>query len=258
MRLALEAEGDLVGGDGALAEDGPGGAGEVDDGGGDGAGGGPAVDDEGDFVAELLSDATGVGALGAAVEVGGGGGDGEAELGDDGAGDGRLRDAEGDVAGVGGDAQGEAGAGFDNDGEGAGPEALGEEVEGVVALAGETVGLGDVGDEEREGLVAGAIFELVDAVDGVEVDGVDGEAVEGVGRATSWPLASVEATKSIRAGSGSSGWMRRISAVKMGAPWIRKPGSGKRGKGLKTTLVPNPQPSIMGSGRGGIGRTGEA
>ena len=123
----------------------------------------------------------GVGALGVAGEVGRGGGDGQAETGDDGAGDGGFGDAEGEVAGVGGDAEGEFAAGFDDDGEGAGPELFGEAVEGGVELAGEFVGLGDLGDEEREGLVAGAGFDLVDAVDGAEIDGVDGEAVEGVG-----------------------------------------------------------------------------
>ena len=123
----------------------------------------------------------GVGALGHAAEVGGGGGDGQAEAGDDGAGDGGLGDAQGDVAGVGGDAEGQAGAGFDDDGERAGPEAFGEAVEGGVDLAGESVGLGGLGDEQRERLVAGAGFDLVDAVDGAEIDGVDGEAVEGVG-----------------------------------------------------------------------------
>src|SRR6202041_2320356 len=57
--LMLEGEGDLVGGDGAFAKDHPGVAasGEIDDGGGGGAGCGPAVDDEGEFVAELLADA---------------------------------------------------------------------------------------------------------------------------------------------------------------------------------------------------------
>jgi hypothetical protein len=114
-------------------------------------------------------------------EVGGGGGDGQAEAGDYGAGDGGLGDAEGEVAGVGGDAEGEFGAGFDDDGERAGPELFGEAIEGRVELAGELVGLGDLGDEEREGFVAGAGFEVVDAIDGLEVDGVDGETVEGVG-----------------------------------------------------------------------------
>jgi len=48
----LEGEGDLMGGDGAFAEDHPGVAatGEVDDGGGEGAGGGASIDDEGEFV----------------------------------------------------------------------------------------------------------------------------------------------------------------------------------------------------------------
>jgi hypothetical protein len=48
-------------------------------------------------------------------------------------------------------------------------------------LTGEFVGLGDLGDEEREGLVASAGLEFVDAVDGLEIDGIDGETVEGVG-----------------------------------------------------------------------------
>ena len=55
---ALEGEGDLVGGDGAFAEDHPGvaAAGEVDDGGGDGTCGGAAVYDERDLVGELGAD----------------------------------------------------------------------------------------------------------------------------------------------------------------------------------------------------------
>jgi hypothetical protein len=179
----LERQGDLVGGDCAFAEDHPGvaSAGEIDDRGGGGTDGGAAVDNERELVAELLADAGGGGALGQAEEVGRGRGDGQAEAGDDGAGDGGFGDAEGEVAGVGGYAQGEARAGFDDDGEGAGPELLGEAVEGGVELAAELVGLGNLGDEEREGLVAGAGFELVDAFDGAEIDGVDGQAVEGVG-----------------------------------------------------------------------------
>src|SRR6202000_2981083 len=143
----VEGEGDFVGGDGTFAQDHPGvgAAGEVDDGGGYGARGGAAVDDEWDLVAELLAHAGGACALGQAAEVGGGGGDGEAELADDGAADGGFGHAEGDVAGVGGDAQGELAAGFDDDGERAGPEALGEAVEGAVEGAGELVGLGEVG-----------------------------------------------------------------------------------------------------------------
>jgi hypothetical protein len=179
----LEGEGDLVGRDGSFAEDHPGvaAAGEIDDGGGHGAGGGTAVDDEGNLVAELLADTGGVGALGVAGEVGGGGGDGQAEAGDDGARNGGFGDAESEVAGVGSDAQGKLGAGFDDDGEGARPEFFGEAIEGGVELAGEFVGLGDLGDEEREGFVAGAGLEVVDAIDGLEIDGVDGETVEGVG-----------------------------------------------------------------------------
>jgi hypothetical protein len=115
------------------------------------------------------------------VQIGGGGGDGQTEAADDSARDGGLGDAEGEVAGVGGDAEGELGAGFDDDGQWAGPELFGEAVEGGVELAGDLVGLGDLCDEKREGLVAGASFELVDAVDGLEIDGVNGEAVEGVG-----------------------------------------------------------------------------
>jgi len=177
----LEGEGDLVGRDGSFADDHPGvaAAGEIDDGGGGVAGGGAAIDDEGDLAAELLADAIGGGAFGQTEEVGGGGGDGEAEAFDDGAGNGGLGHAEGKVAGVGGDAQGQLGAGLDDEGEGAGPEAFGEAVEGGVEVAGELVGLGDLGDEEREGLVAGTGFDVVDALDGAEVDGVDGEAVEG-------------------------------------------------------------------------------
>ena len=170
--LALQGEGDFVGGDGAFAEDHPGvlAAAEVDDGGGDGAGCGASVDDEGDFVGELVADGSCVGAFGHAAEVGGGCGDGQAEFADNGAADGGLRHAEGYVSGVGGNAERELGAGFDDDGEWAGPEALGESVEVGVDVAGELVGLGDVCDEEREGLVAGAGFEVVDAVDCAKVN----------------------------------------------------------------------------------------
>src|ERR1700749_712865 len=130
-----------------------------------------AVESEGDFVGGGGGFAEGDPGVG----VGGGGGDREAELADEGAADGGFGDAQGDVAGVGGNAQRELAAGFDDDGERAGPEALGEAGEGAVEGAGELVGLGDVGDEEREGLVAGAGFEIVDAVDGAEIYGVDGE-----------------------------------------------------------------------------------
>ncbi len=92
-----------------------------------------------------------------------------------------LGHAKGDVAGVGGDAKGELAAGLDDDGERAGPEALGEAVEGAVQRAGEFVGLRVILDKQRERLVARAGLEVVDAVDGAEVHGIDGEAVEGVG-----------------------------------------------------------------------------
>jgi len=140
----------------------------------------------------LLADADGGGALGQAEEVGRGRGDWQAETSRDGAGDGGFGNAEGEVAGVGGDAEWEAGAGLDDDGEGPGPEFFCEAVEGGVKLAGEFVGLGDLGDEEREGLVPGAGLELVDAVDGAEIDRVDGEAVEGIGRERD-DVAAVEA-----------------------------------------------------------------
>src|SRR6266852_4395805 len=106
----LERQGDLVRRDCAFAENHPGvaAAGEVDDGGGGGSEGGAAVDDEGEFVAELLADASGRGALGQAEESGRGSGDG----------------------------QGKLAAGLDDDGEGPGPELLGEAVEGGVELAG--------------------------------------------------------------------------------------------------------------------------
>jgi len=163
-----------VGWDGSFAKDHPGvaAAGEIDDGGGGGAGGGAAVNDEWDLVAKLLLDAAGVGALGMAVQVGRGGGDGQAEAADDSARDGGFGHSESEVAGVGGDAEGELGAGLDDDCQRTGPELFGEAVEGGVELASYLVRLGDLGDEQREGLVA---------VDGLEIDGVDGEAVEGVG-----------------------------------------------------------------------------
>jgi hypothetical protein len=116
-----------------------------------------------------------------AVEVCGGRGDGQTQLFDDCAGDGGLGDAESEVACVGGDAEGEFASGFDDDGEGTGPEFFGEAVEGGIDLAGQLVGLGYLGDEEREGLVAGTGFDFVYAVDCAEIDGVDGETVEGVG-----------------------------------------------------------------------------
>src|SRR5271154_655207 len=96
----LEREGDLVSRNGTLAENHPGvaAAGEIDDGGGHGAGGGTTVDDEGEFVAKLLADASGGGALGQAEEVGRGCGDGQAEAADDCARDGGFGDAESEVA----------------------------------------------------------------------------------------------------------------------------------------------------------------
>ena len=61
-----------MGGDGTLANDHPGvcSAAEIDDGGGGVAGGWAAVDDEGNFFAELLADLGGVGTLGLAAEIG--------------------------------------------------------------------------------------------------------------------------------------------------------------------------------------------
>src|SRR5216683_1430493 len=190
----LERQGDLVRRDCAFAENHPGvaAAGEVDDGGGGGSEGGAAVDDEGEFVAELLADAGGRGALGQAEEIGRGSGDEQAKTANNGAGDGGFRNAECEVAGVGGDAQGKLAAGLDDDGEGPGPELFGEAVEGGVELAGEFVGLGDLSDEEREGFMAGAGLELVDALDGPEIDRVDGEAVERV-RGKGDDMAAVEA-----------------------------------------------------------------
>jgi hypothetical protein len=172
-----------MGRDGSFAEDHPGvaAAGEIDDGGGGGAGGGTAVYDEGEFVAELLTDTVCGGALGMTEEVGGGCGDGQAEASDDGAGNGGFGNAEGEVAGVGGDAQGKFAAGFDDDRERTRPKFFSEAIKGSVEVAGELVGLGYFGDEERERLVAGTGFEFVDAIDGSEIDGVDGETVEGVG-----------------------------------------------------------------------------
>ena len=155
------------------------------------------------------------GTLGHSEEVGGGCGDGQAESVDDGAGDGCLGDAQGDVAGVGGDAQGKAGSGLDDEGEGAGPESLGEAVECGVDLAGEAIGLCGVADEQGERLVAGAALELVDAVNGAQVDGIDGQAIEGVsGQRDDAACGERATTRAINSGSGSSGWMRSISAVK--------------------------------------------
>src|SRR5580704_10803701 len=172
----LEREGDLVSRDCAFAEDHPGVAasGEIDDGSGHGASGGTAVDYERELVSELFANAGGGGALGQTEEIGRGRGDGQAESGDDGAGDGGLWYSEGEVAGVGGDAQGESAASLDDDGERAGPEFFGEPIEGGVELTGEFVGLGDLGDEEREGFVASAGLEFVDAVDGAQINRVDG------------------------------------------------------------------------------------
>ena len=50
-----------------------------------------------------------------------------------------------------------------------------------VDRAGKLVGLGDVGDEQREWLVTGAGLQVVDVVDRAQVHGIDREAVEGVG-----------------------------------------------------------------------------
>jgi len=74
-------------------------------------------------------------------------------------------------------------------------------------LASELVGLGYFGDEEREGLVAGAGLDLVDAIDGAEIDGVDCESVEGVG-GESDDITAVEAV-------GDVGDERRLGFVGM-------------------------------------------
>ena len=192
--LVLQGEGDLVGGDGAFAEDHPGvsAAGEVDDGRRGGARGGAAIDDERDLVAQLLAHAERRGALGKAGEIGGGGGVGEAETSDHGAGDCGLGDAKGEVAGVRGDAQRQPGAGLDDQSEGAGPEFFREAVEGGVELAGKLVGLGDLGDEERERFMTCAGLDLVDAIDGLKINRVYGQAVEGVSRQSD-DVAAVEA-----------------------------------------------------------------
>ncbi len=181
--LVLEGERDLVGGDGSFAEDHPGvaAAGEVDDGGGGGAGGGAAVHNKRDLIPELIEDAHGVRALGIAGEVGRSCGDRQAKASYDGAADGCFGNTEGEVAGVRGDAQRKLRAGFDDDGEGAGPEFFGEAIEGGVELASEFVGLRDLGNQQRKGLVAGAGLEVVDAVDGVQIDRIDGETIEGIG-----------------------------------------------------------------------------
>jgi hypothetical protein len=156
----------------------------------------PAIDDERELATELLTDATGGGAFRQTEEVGGGGRDGEAEALDHCAGDGGVGDAEGEVAGVGRDTQRQLRASFDDKGEWTGPEALGEAVEGGVELAGEFVGLRNLGDEERQGLVAGAGFEVIDALNGAEIDGVDCEAVEGT-RGKRDYVATVEAADNL-------------------------------------------------------------
>jgi hypothetical protein len=109
-----------------------------------------------------------------AAEISGGGSDGEAETSDDGAADGCLGNTKGEVSGVGGDAEGKLGAGLDDDGERTGPELFRETVEGCVEVASELIGLGDLVDKEREGLMTGAGFEIVDTVDSTEIDGIDG------------------------------------------------------------------------------------
>jgi hypothetical protein len=222
----LECEGDLVSWDCAFAEDHPGvaAAGEIDDGGGGGAGGGAAVDDEGKFVAELLADTQGSGALRQAGEVSRSCRDRQAETGYDGAGDGGLGDAQCEVAGVGGDAQGKLAASLDDNREGAGPELLSETVERGVELTGEFVGLGDLCDEEREGLMAGASFNFVDAFDCPEIDGIDGETVEGV-RGKGDDVATVEAGDDIvderglgLVGMDTEGFGRQCGLLWVGAP----------------------------------------
>lgn len=182
LGLALKREGDLVGGDCAFAENHPGvtTTGEIDDGGGNTASGRAAIDDEGQLVAELFPDSAGRGALRQAGEIGRGRSDGETEALDDCAGNGGFGDTEGEIAGVGSNSEGKFGASLDDDGERARPEAFRQAIKGGVDLAGEFVGLGSFGNEEREWLVAGAGFELVDAVDGAEIDRIDGEPVEGV------------------------------------------------------------------------------
>src|SRR5216683_2601736 len=192
--LALEGKGYLVGWNRAFAENHPGmaAAGEIDDGGSGRAGGRTTIDDEGNLVAELVADAVGVGTLRIAGEVGRGRGDRESELSDDSAWDSSLGNADGDVAGVRCHAEGKLGAGLDDDRKWAGPELLCKAVKGGVEPACQFVGLRDLGDQQRQGLMAGAGFDLVDAVDGLEIDRVDGETVEGVG-GQGYDVAAVEA-----------------------------------------------------------------
>src|SRR5258708_4288534 len=181
--LALKGEGYLVGRNRAFAEDHPGmaAAGEIDDGGSGRAGGRTTIDDEGNLVAELVADAVGVGTLRIAGEVGRGRGDRESELSDDSAWDSSLGNADGDVAGVRCHAEGKLGASLDDDRKWAGPELLCKAVKGGVEPAGQFVGLRDLGDQQRQGLVARAGFDLGDAVDGLGLHLVDGEARGGVG-----------------------------------------------------------------------------
>lgn len=182
--LAVQTEGDLVRGDRSFAKDTPRVAfpGEIDDGGGDGAGGGSPIDDERDLLTELVVHAPGVRALRHTVQVRRRSGDGQAEPCDDRSRDGGLRDAKGDVSRVCGDAEREFGTRFDDDGERAWPETFGEAVEGGVTRACEPIGLGHIGDQERQWLVTRTIFEVIDAIDGAEINWIDGQTVEGIGR----------------------------------------------------------------------------
>jgi hypothetical protein len=73
-------------------------------------------------------------------------------------------------------------SGLDDDRQRAWPEALHQTVEGGVEVAGQFVGLLGLAEQQRERLVLGAVLQLVDAVDRVQIDRVDGKAIEGVGR----------------------------------------------------------------------------
>jgi hypothetical protein len=194
-----QGERNLVGWDSAFTENHPGASagGDIDDGGRDGARRRPPVDDEWDLVAKLLANPVRVGTFGHPEEVRGGCGNGKTEAGDDGSGDCSLRHAQSDIAGIGGDAEGQFGAGTNDKRKRSGPETLGEAVKSGVEPAGELVGLGDIADEQRQRFVAGSRLDLIDAIDGAQIDRIDREAIKGIGR-KSYNLTCVETISYLR------------------------------------------------------------
>jgi hypothetical protein len=181
--LVLQGKGDLVRGYGTLTQDHPrvSATAEVNDGSRDRARRGAAIDDQGNFLTELLAHAGRKGAFRKSAKVCRRRSDRETELADNRAADGSLRNAQRYVAGVRSHAQRELASSFDDDCQRSWPELLGQFVKVIVNGACELVRLGHICNEEGKRLVASTRFEIVDPFHRAKVDRVDGESIESVG-----------------------------------------------------------------------------